>query len=126
MKYKLLVTLIVVLFAIRIVGQVDRSKMPEAAPAPDIEIGNYESFQLANGLNVIVVENHKLPRVAFQLIIDRDPILEEDNAGYINTAGSLLGTATGATSSLLVEVGGLSSSSRRSSSFLYFPKTLII
>ena len=44
-------------------GQVDRSKLPEAGPAREIKIGDYESFTLKNGLKVFVIENTKLPRV---------------------------------------------------------------
>ena len=75
-------------------AQVDRSKMPEPGPAPKIELGKYESFQLDNGLKVIVVENHKVPKVTFRLIVDRDPILEGKNAGYVQLAGQLLMTGT--------------------------------
>ena len=36
-------------------AQVDRSKLPEPAPAKSIQIGDYESFTLKNGLQVFVV-----------------------------------------------------------------------
>ena len=72
----------------------DRSKPPEPGPAPVIQLGQSESFTLDNGLKVFVVENHKLPRVAFSLVLDLDPIFEGDNAGYISTAGQLLNRGT--------------------------------
>lgn len=75
-------------------AQVDRSKPPQPGPAPEIKLGKYEHFQLSNGLKVFVVENHKLPRVSFSLLVDRDPILEGDTAGYISAAGQLLRTGT--------------------------------
>ena len=37
-----------------------------------------------------MVENHKLPRVAFSLTFDRDPVLEGDKAGYVSMAGQML------------------------------------
>ena len=79
-----------------ITGMLDRSVPPPPGPAPVINIGEYQSFQLENGLNVYVVENNKLPRVAFSLNIDRDPIFEGNKAGYIGMVGDLLkrGTAT--------------------------------
>jgi len=40
-----------------------RGKAPGAGPARPIELGEYSSFELDNGLKVIVVENNKLPRV---------------------------------------------------------------
>lgn len=75
-------------------AQVDRSKMPEPGPAPVINIENPDSFTLENGLTVFVVENDKLPTVAISLIIDRDPILEGDMAGYVSMAGQLMRNGT--------------------------------
>ncbi len=75
-------------------AQVDRSKAPLPGPAPEIKIGNYESFQLKNGLKVFVVENHTLPRVTYSLVFKHDPILEKGDAGYVEMAGELIGTAT--------------------------------
>lgn len=94
MKNKIL-SILMVFFLVSVnFAQVDRSKMPEAGPAPEIKIGDIESFTLDNGLKVFVVENHKLPRVTFRLLIDRDPILEGEHAGYIEIAGKLLRTGT--------------------------------
>ena len=42
-------------------AQVDRTVMPKPGPAPEINLNDPESFQLNNGLKVMVVENHKLP-----------------------------------------------------------------
>lgn len=77
-------------------AQVDRSRYPEPGPAPQINIGDPATFTLPNGLNVFVVENHKLPRVTYSLVIDRDPILEGDKAGFTSFVGEMLmgGTTT--------------------------------
>lgn len=77
-------------------AQLDRSKAPQPGKAPKIQLGKYESFLLANGLKVIVVENRKIPRVAFSLNLDVDPVLEKDKAGMVELTGQLLrrGTAT--------------------------------
>lgn len=77
-------------------GQIDRSQYPEPGPAPKINIAEAERFTLPNGLKVFVVENHKLPRVTFSLVLDRDPIFEGDKAGYTSMVGSVLmgGTTT--------------------------------
>ena len=72
----------------------DRSIRPLPGPAPTVLVGNYDSFELPNGLKVFVVENHKIPRVSYTLILNYDPILEGDNAGYVNAAGQLLRTGT--------------------------------
>ncbi len=71
-------------------AQVDRSKYPEPGPAPQINIGDPATFTLPNGLNVFVVENHKLPRVTYSLVLDRDPILEGDKAGLTTFVGDML------------------------------------
>ena len=69
----------------------DRTNPPEPGPAPDIQLGHSESFTLSNGLKVFVVENHKLPRIAFSLVLDLDPMFEGEKAGYISSAGQLNG-----------------------------------
>lgn len=75
-------------------AQLDRSKKPEPGPAPEINLGEAETFTLSNGMKVFVVENHKLPRVSFSLVLDNDPILERENAGYVSMAGELLRNGT--------------------------------
>ncbi|MDV3308917.1 MAG: insulinase family protein [Cyclobacteriaceae bacterium] len=75
-------------------AQVDRTKAPEPGPAREIEIGEYQTFTLKNGLQVFVVENHKLPRVQFSLQLRHDPVYEGEKAGYVAMAGELLGTGT--------------------------------
>jgi len=94
MKNRLLTLLFAFIFVIPSFAQVDRTKKPEPGPAPEINLGKYESFQLPNGLKVFVVENHKLPRVAYRLVIDRDPVKEGDVAGFLQASGELLRTGT--------------------------------
>ena len=71
-------------------AQVDRSKLPVSGPAPEIKIGEAETFTLANGLKVFVVKNTKLPSVSFTLVLERDPILEGDKAGYLSLIGDMM------------------------------------
>ncbi len=89
-----IVLFIVSLIIVPLHAQVDRSKPPQPGPAPEVNLGKYESFKLDNGLKVFVVENRKIPRVGFYFLINRDPLLQKDQAGYITAAGQLLGTAT--------------------------------
>lgn len=74
--------------------KLDRSVRPSAGAAPEIKLGNIESFTLENGLKVFVVENHKLPKVAYSITMNTDPILEGDMAGYVSATGELLGRGT--------------------------------
>jgi zinc protease len=91
---KRIFTVIAVLLVCVAYAQVDRTKAPKAAAAREIKIGDYQTFTLKNGLQVFVVENHKLPRVQFTIQLKNDPILEKDKTGYVELAGELLGTGT--------------------------------
>lgn len=71
-----------------------RKAAPQPGDAPKIQIGKAETFTLSNGLKVIVVENHKLPRVNYQIFVDTDPLVEGDAAGYVQMMGDLLGKGT--------------------------------
>ncbi len=99
--------LIVTLFSAGLVfGQLDRSKLPEPSSPRPIEIGEYESFELKNGLKVFIIENHKLPRVSYNLLVDREPLLEGDKVGYLGMVGQMLrrGTETRSKSQIDEEV----------------------
>ncbi len=71
-----------------------RKNAPTPGPAPRIELGKASAFTLENGLRVFVAENHKLPRVAFQLFVDVPPFLEHEFAGAAELAGDLLSKGT--------------------------------
>lgn len=91
---KIFITLILGFVALNLQAQIDRSKMPEAGPTPEINLNDPQRFELNNGLKVLVVENHKLPRVSIQLLIDNPPILEGDKAGVSSFTASLLGNGS--------------------------------
>lgn len=97
-KINFLFLFLAVLFTLPLAAQPQkeefRKKAPKPGPAPKIEMGAYEQFQLANGLTVIVVENHKLPRVSFRLLVDLPLIYEGEYAGAASMAGDLLSTGT--------------------------------
>lgn len=94
MKY-LTYTLFALLFFPNVLrSQIDRTHAPEPGPAPVIRISDYKTFELKNGLKVFLVENHKIPRVSYSLLIDVKPFAEGDSLGYTDMAGQLLGTAT--------------------------------
>ncbi len=93
-KNTALLLILLFLYPLLNAQEIDRSQPPQAGPAPRINLGEVEHFTLDNGLKVIVVENHKLPRVSFQLRLNNDPIFEGDKAGYISMAGDLLRSGT--------------------------------
>ncbi len=121
MKNKVLILFLILFVSAASYAQLDRSKKPAPGPAPEIKLGDYESFTLKNGLKVFVVTNKKIPKVAFNLIIDRDPILEGKNAGYINAAGQLMrtGTKTRTKDKLDEEIDFIGASINTSSSGVY-------
>jgi predicted Zn-dependent peptidase len=75
-------------------AQLDRSVKPSPAPARELKMGTYKMYTLKNGLKVLVVEDHKLPRVSFNLVLDVNGTLEGDKAGVGNMAGSLMSSGT--------------------------------
>ncbi len=75
-------------------AQVNRSIKPKAGAAPIISIKEPLMFTLPNGMTVLVVENHKLPKVTANLNIDAGPILEGEKAGLVYLMGQMLGEGT--------------------------------
>ena len=75
-----------------ITAQVDRSKQPVPGKAPVINIKDSEVFRTDNGITVILSENHKLPRVSFDLVMGSDPRMGK--AGLSDMAGSLIMSGT--------------------------------
>ncbi len=91
---KIVTTLVLAFMALTTYAQVDRTKMPEPGPSPEINLLEPQRFELKNGLKVLVVENHKLPRVTIQLQIDNPPIAEGNKAGVRSFVSSLLGNGS--------------------------------
>ena len=71
---------------------------PKSGPSPKVNIKKPETFSLPNGLKVLVVEDTKLPRVAFSLSIDNAPYAEGDKKGVADLTSSLLGNGSTKTS----------------------------
>ena len=74
----------------------DRTKSPAPGKAPLIQVASPVKFTLANGLQVFVVKNTKLPKVTATLALDVDGFKEGDKAGLAGMSGQLLqrGTTT--------------------------------
>jgi zinc protease len=85
------------LFLTLIMQAQDRTQ-PKPGPSPTINIKKPETFALPNGLKVLVVENHKLPRVSFNLSIDNAPYAEGNKKGVDNLTSSLIGNGSTKTS----------------------------
>ncbi len=74
--------------------KIDLNAMPKAGPTPSINIAQPKTFQLKNGLTVMVVENNKLPRVNMSLSMDRQPYFEGDVTGVSEIMADQLGNGT--------------------------------
>ncbi|MDO6674069.1 insulinase family protein [Tenacibaculum sp. 1_MG-2023] len=94
MKKIIIAALAVVSMSFAVNAQIDRSVQPKPGPAPKIKLGKAEKFKLNNGLQVIMVENHKLPRVSASLTIDNPIYLEGDKTGVSQVMGDMLGNGT--------------------------------
>jgi zinc protease len=73
---------------------IDRTKQPKPGPAPVLTIKDPVKFILPNGITVLVVENHSLPKVTASYLIDVGPVAEGSKAGIVNLMGSMLNEGT--------------------------------
>jgi predicted Zn-dependent peptidase len=92
MKYTL--SLLVALALSSINAQLDRSIMPKAASPTPIQLKESEVWTTKNGMVVILSEDHKLPKVSFDLILGYNPGLEGAKAGLNELTGSLIMSGT--------------------------------
>jgi zinc protease len=73
---------------------IDRTKQPKPGPAPVLTIKDPVKYILPNGITVLVVENHSLPKVSASYLIDVGPVTEGSKAGAVNLMGSMLNEGT--------------------------------
>lgn len=103
-------------------AQIDRTKVPEAGPAPVVEFGDFEKFTLDNGLRVILVEDHDRPLVSVGINFIIDPFVEGDKAGESQFFGEVWskGTSNRTAEQINNEVDFLGASFRTGSSSIGF------
>ena len=58
------------------------------------KFGTPKMFKLKNGIQVLVVEDNKLPAVTYSLTIDRNPILDGNKVGVSSILSAMLGNGT--------------------------------
>lgn len=73
------------------IAQIDRSKMPTSGPTPEINLGKPYTFELKNGLKVLVVTDKKLPTFSMSLDLNNPPVFEGDKAGVQSLTGAIIG-----------------------------------
>ncbi|PIF32683.1 putative Zn-dependent peptidase [Flavobacterium sp. 9] len=86
-------TFLILLFLTGIMQAQDRPQ-PKPGNSPVVNIKKPQTFVLANGMKVLVVENHKLPRVSFNLTLDNAPFTEGNKKGVDELTSSLIGNGT--------------------------------
>jgi zinc protease len=91
---KHLIIIFTLLFTAITWGQIDRSKAPKPQPNPEVNIPRPAETALGNGLKIIIVENHNLPKVSFQLYIDNPPMMENEKVGLAEIFGDMLAGGT--------------------------------
>jgi len=92
---KLLLNILCASISLSAISQnIDRSKAPKPGPAPAVTINDPAIFNLPNGMTVLVVENHKFPKVSASLSIDRGPVVEGNKAGVMELMGQMLNEGT--------------------------------
>ncbi|WP_239455691.1 M16 family metallopeptidase [Flavobacterium ginsenosidimutans] len=86
-------TFLILIFLTGIMQAQDRPQ-PKPGNAPVVNIKKPQTFVLSNGMKVLVVENHKLPRVSFTLTLDNAPFTEGNKKGVDELTSSLIGNGT--------------------------------
>lgn len=92
---KIFILALTTLFAQAVIAQkLDRSQKPKPGPAPVITFADPQIYKLPNGITILVVENHKLPKVSATYSIDAGPITEGSKAGVLSLMGGMLNEGT--------------------------------
>jgi predicted Zn-dependent peptidase len=77
-------------------ADIDRTKKPEAGPAPEAAFPDYVTKVLPNGLKVFVIEDDRKPTITMRLVIKAGDANDGDKPGTAGFVAGLLnrGTAT--------------------------------
>ncbi|XRE43325.1 Zinc protease [Tenacibaculum discolor] len=133
MKTKIFSIITILFLSLTVSAQIDRTQQPKPGPAPKINLGTPKKFALPNGLQVLVVENHKLPRVSATLTIDNPPMSYGNKKGVEGLLSGMLGTGSKNTPKakfdeevdfLGANISFWDEGARASSLSKYFPKVL--
>jgi zinc protease len=88
------ISILLTLFFVTGIMKAQNRPQPTPGDAPIVQIKKPQSFVLKNGLKVMIVENHKLPRVSFTLTLDNPPFAEGAKKGVDDLTSSLLGNGS--------------------------------
>ena len=91
----------------------DRTKPPKAGPPKDIEFPEYFDTTLQNGINLLVIENYKIPAVSVRLVFkNAGSYYDTDKYGSASLTSELLtkGTKTRSATQIAEEIDFLGAS----------------
>lgn len=95
MKSYLTLTLLVLIAIAPVVrADLDRSKKPEAGPAPQASFPAYKEYILENGLKVFIVESDRQPTVTLRLLVRSGSAFDGPKPGLADLMTSLLDRGT--------------------------------
>jgi zinc protease len=74
---------------------IDRSKLPDVGPTPDLKLPAFRRMTLSNGLKVVLAERHELPLVNFSMLVDAGTAADSfATPGTASMTSSLLTSGT--------------------------------
>ncbi len=86
-------TILFILLATGIMQAQERTQ-PKPGKSPIVNLKSPQTFVLENGLKVMIVENHKLPKVTFNLSLDNAPFAEGNKKGVDELCSNMIGNGT--------------------------------
>ena len=93
-KYLMIVAAALLIQCAKAQTTIDRSKEPAPGPAPVLSIKDPVIYKLPNGITLLVVEDHRLPKITANYMIDAGSITEGEKAGALSLMGSMLNEGT--------------------------------
>ncbi len=91
---KFLPLALALLFPLLAPAAIDRTKKPDADPAPAASFPDYVTATLPNGLKVFVIEDDRKPTVTFRLLIKGGALTDGDRTGLSDFVAGLLNRGT--------------------------------
>ena len=91
---KILYSLLLISFTQSLTQAQSTDVIPKQGPTPEVRIENPKTLKLSNGLTLLFVEDHKLPKVNAVLMLDNPPQNEGKLAGIGGLTANLLGNGT--------------------------------
>lgn len=86
----------IIVFILLVTGimQAQNRTQPKPGASPVVNIKKPQTFVMPNGLKVMIVENHKLPKVSFSLSLDNAPYAEGNKKGVDDLTSSMIGNGS--------------------------------